>query len=178
MKNLPNVLSLTRIPLAVIIAILAAKHSWTAAFLILLAAGITDVLDGWIAKQFSMETKSGELFDMIGDLAMTVGALVGLLVAQKVSWNIVIVMAIILVAVQFINSFLIKTVLFTHFGKWFMPCYFLLVLWMLIIRYAWLALGTMTFGFFAVSMLIVTIWLVRLKRHRFAEWFNGKPMPA
>jgi cardiolipin synthase len=176
--NLPNALSVARIPLGLVIAILASELSWTAAFLVLMVAGLTDVLDGWIAKRFDSGTKSGELFDMIGDLAMTVGALVGLLVSGQVSWALVIVMAGILGAVQVINSFFSKTVLFTHFGKWFMPCYFLLVLWMLMFRYASLALTPMVFWGFNCGMITITIYLIFLKRHRFAEWFNGKPLPA
>lgn len=176
--NLPNALSLCRIPLAVVVVVLASMHSWTAAFAVLLVAGCTDVLDGWIAKQFDMGTKSGELFDMIGDFAMTAGALIGLLVANQVSWTVVIVMAMALVVVQVINSFFTATVLFTHFGKWFMPCYFLLVFWLLILTYAALGLEAQALGMFTVMLGFTTILLIFLKRHRFAEWFNGKPLHA
>lgn len=176
--TLPNALSITRIPLAIVIAVLASRHSWGWAFTILLIAGLTDVLDGYIAKSFDMMSKSGETFDMVGDLAMTIGALIGLLVAHRVSWTLVVVMALVLVAVQVVNSFMTDSKLFTHFGKWFMPCYFLLVLWLVILKYAELALDSASFAIFAVTLALVSVFLVWLKRHRFAEWFNGKPLPA
>ena len=49
---LPNALSIIRIILTVPIVIALLKEQYLLTMLLFLVAGITDALDGWIAKQF------------------------------------------------------------------------------------------------------------------------------
>ena len=49
---LPNALSIIRIILTVPIVVALLKHQYLLTLLLFLAAGISDALDGWIAKQF------------------------------------------------------------------------------------------------------------------------------
>ena len=50
---LPNALSIIRIILTVPIVIALLKGQYLLAISLFLLAGVTDALDGWIAKQFS-----------------------------------------------------------------------------------------------------------------------------
>ena len=52
---LPNALSIIRIILTVPIVIALSKGQYLLTILLFLLAGITDALDGWIAKQFSFQ---------------------------------------------------------------------------------------------------------------------------
>jgi len=57
---LPNALSIIRIILTVPIVIALLKGQYLFTILLFLLAGITDALDGWIAKQFSFQSRLGQ----------------------------------------------------------------------------------------------------------------------
>ncbi len=54
---LPNALSIIRIILTVPIVIALLKEQYLLTLLLFLVAGISDALDGWIAKQFSLQSR-------------------------------------------------------------------------------------------------------------------------
>ena len=64
---LPNALSIIRIILTVPIVVALLKHQYLLTLLLFLAAGISDALDGWIAKQFSFQTRLGSILDPVAD---------------------------------------------------------------------------------------------------------------
>ena len=68
----PNLLSLARIPLALLFPF--ASRSVPAALLVLGLAGLTDVLDGWLARRLGAETAIGAVIDPVADkiFALTV----------------------------------------------------------------------------------------------------------
>ena len=64
---LPNALSVIRIILTVPVVIALLKGQYLLTLLIFLLAGISDALDGWIAKQFSFQTRLGSILDPMAD---------------------------------------------------------------------------------------------------------------
>ena len=71
--NLPNLITLARllaVPAAVWL-ILADRHA--AAFWLFVAAGLSDALDGYIAKRFNRRTSLGALLDPAADKALLTG---------------------------------------------------------------------------------------------------------
>ena len=75
---LPNLITLARL-LAVPLMIFALlEHSFVFAFWLFLAAGISDALDGLIAKQFGAVTEIGAYLDPIADKALLVSVYVTL----------------------------------------------------------------------------------------------------
>jgi CDP-diacylglycerol--glycerol-3-phosphate 3-phosphatidyltransferase len=68
----PNLLSLTRIPLAVAFVLVS---STTARVVIIVAAGLSDYLDGWWARTRGPRTRMGELLDPVTDKLFVVTAL-------------------------------------------------------------------------------------------------------
>ncbi len=64
---LPNALSIIRIILTVPIVIALLKEQYLLALIVFLLAGVTDALDGWIAKQFSFQSRLGSILDPIAD---------------------------------------------------------------------------------------------------------------
>jgi len=76
--NLPNIITLLRIaatPFAVWL-ILEGLLLW--AFWVFVAAGVSDALDGFIAKRFDMETELGKFLDPLADKALLVSVYVSL----------------------------------------------------------------------------------------------------
>ena len=58
---LPNALSIIRIILTVPIVIALLKEQYLLTLLLFLVAGVSDALDGWIAKQFSLQSRIGSM---------------------------------------------------------------------------------------------------------------------
>ena len=76
--NLPNLITLTRL-LSVPLAIwLILDNRFTAAFWIFVAAGVSDAVDGFIARRFDSRTRLGALLDPIADKSLLVGVYVTL----------------------------------------------------------------------------------------------------
>jgi phosphatidylglycerophosphate synthase len=73
----PALLSLLRLPLAACFAL--AVRIPSAALGILVLAGITDVLDGWVARRFGLVTATGAALDGITDKVFAVGVALALL---------------------------------------------------------------------------------------------------
>ena len=64
---LPNALSIIRIILTVPIVIALLKEQYLLTLLLFLVAGLTDALDGWIAKQFYLQSRLGSILDPVAD---------------------------------------------------------------------------------------------------------------
>jgi len=82
--SLPNILTLLRILLvpAVVWSIASGEHAL--AFWLFLAAGVSDALDGFIAKRFNMQTELGAYLDPVADKALLVSIYVALAVAELI----------------------------------------------------------------------------------------------
>lgn len=103
--NLPNVLTVGRILLVPLIVWLMLVPRYELALVIFVAAGITDLVDGYLARRFEMKTRVGAYLDPLADKALLVSVFVTLgvqglveawLVVLVVSRDIAIVAAVIL----------------------------------------------------------------------------------
>ena len=66
LRHIPNILSLSRIPFSIAMPFLVGRYG--VAFLVCYGyAGITDALDGMLARRFHWESKLGSKFDSVGD---------------------------------------------------------------------------------------------------------------
>jgi len=63
----PNLITLLRLLMVPVVAVLLANHLYTAAFWLFLAVGISDGLDGFIARRFNATSAAGALLDPVAD---------------------------------------------------------------------------------------------------------------
>ena len=91
-KHVPNILTIIRFLLIPILIISAFQHDYVATIIILTLSGITDILDGYIARKFNFISNLGKLMDPLADKATQI-ALLGALTIQKIIpiWIIVVV---------------------------------------------------------------------------------------
>lgn len=78
-KNIPNILTMLRFVLIPFILYFLSIDNYILTFVFLTLSGITDVLDGFIARRFNFITDFGKLIDPLADKAtqlLTLGALV------------------------------------------------------------------------------------------------------
>ncbi len=76
--NIPNALSLVRILLIPVFLVLYLNHNDWWAFGVLAFSGLTDMLDGFIARHFNQITDCGKLLDPISDKLTQVAVLIAL----------------------------------------------------------------------------------------------------
>jgi cardiolipin synthase len=76
--NLPNLISLGRILAVPLTVWLILTGQFTAAFWVFVAAGISDAIDGIIAKRFNAQTVLGAFLDPLADKALLVSIFVTL----------------------------------------------------------------------------------------------------
>lgn len=73
--NLPNILSIIRLLMVGVLIWFFIKGMLVAAFITYVVAGLTDVLDGYIARKYDLITPLGKLLDPLADKLMLVTTL-------------------------------------------------------------------------------------------------------
>jgi len=92
--NIPNLLTLTRIILVPVIVILLIQASFFKAMIVFVVAGITDGLDGFLARVLNQKTVLGSYLDPLADKALILTSFVTLSILGVVpSWLSVIVIS-------------------------------------------------------------------------------------
>lgn len=91
-KHIPNILTIIRFFLIPVIIAYLIEGNYILAFVFLTISGITDILDGFIAKKFNFITNFGKLIDPLADKATQISVL-GVLALQHIIplWILVIV---------------------------------------------------------------------------------------
>jgi len=76
LSPLPNLITLARIALVPVLILVLRDRDYGVALAVFLVAGISDALDGYIAKRFRLTTHFGAVLDPLADKALLVAAYV------------------------------------------------------------------------------------------------------
>ena len=93
LSQLPNLITLARIALVPLLIITLDQQQYRAALAIFLVAGLSDGLDGFIAKRFHCATRLGGILDPMADKILLVGAYVMLTVLGHIPFWLMLVVA-------------------------------------------------------------------------------------
>ena len=89
LAQVPNALTVLRLALIPVFAVLLLAadggRSWPAAT-VFAAAGVTDQLDGWLARRWQVQSQFGKVADPLADRLMIDVAVVLLVVADRLPW--------------------------------------------------------------------------------------------
>jgi CDP-diacylglycerol---glycerol-3-phosphate 3-phosphatidyltransferase len=89
LAQIPNALTILRlalIPLFVALVLVSdGGHSWPAA-IVFAVAGITDQIDGWLARRWQVESEFGKVADPLADRLMIDAAVLLLFFADRLPW--------------------------------------------------------------------------------------------
>ena len=92
--SIPNLITLARILLVPVIVWAITSGEMLVAFILFLAAGVSDAVDGFIAKRFNMTTELGAYLDPLADKAMIVSIYVALGIAGEIPrWLVILVVS-------------------------------------------------------------------------------------
>jgi CDP-diacylglycerol--glycerol-3-phosphate 3-phosphatidyltransferase len=89
LAQLPNALTVARLLLIPVFIVLIAEadggYSWAAA-IVFAVAGVTDQLDGWLARRWHVESPFGKVADPLADRLMIDAAVIALFLHDRLPW--------------------------------------------------------------------------------------------
>jgi cardiolipin synthase (CMP-forming) len=92
--NLPNLITIARILLVPVVVWAITQRQMQIAFLLFVAAGASDAVDGFIAKRFHMASELGAHLDPLADKALIVSIYVSLGITKDISpWLVILVVS-------------------------------------------------------------------------------------
>lgn len=92
--NLPNLITLARILSVPVVVWAIAANEMLFAFLLFLAAGISDGVDGFLAKRFGMKSELGAYLDPLADKVLIVSIYVALGITEAAPrWLVILVVS-------------------------------------------------------------------------------------
>lgn len=93
LSQIPNLLTLARIAVCPILVLLLHNGNYEMALVLFLAAGITDGLDGFIAKRFDCVSKFGAVLDPVADKLLIASTYIMLAILGDIPfWLLIVVM--------------------------------------------------------------------------------------
>lgn len=90
LSQIPNLLTLLRIAACPVLILLLREQNYAAALLLFLAAGITDGLDGYIAKRYHCNSKLGAILDPVADKLLIASAYIMLAVLEDIPFYLLV----------------------------------------------------------------------------------------
>jgi cardiolipin synthase len=92
--SIPNLITLGRILLVPVVIWAMTAGEMSVAFALFLLAGISDAVDGFLAKRFGMRTELGGYLDPLADKAMLVSIFIALAAVEAVPrWLVILVVS-------------------------------------------------------------------------------------
>lgn len=84
--NVPNVLTICRFALIPVYIVIFAAGNLHIAFAIIVLAGATDILDGYLARKNNQITEIGKMLDPLADKTLMIVVIVTLLLKGMIGW--------------------------------------------------------------------------------------------
>ena len=92
--NLPNLITIARILLVPVMVWAIASQEMAIAFFLFLAAGLSDAVDGFLAKRFGMTSELGAYLDPLADKVLIVSIYVSLGITEAIPrWLVILVVS-------------------------------------------------------------------------------------
>ena len=93
LSHLPNVITLARVALVPVLILLLKDQDYTAALIVFVIAGLSDALDGYLAKRLNVQSRLGAVLDPAADKLLLVSTYVMLTVLGHIPFWLVLVVA-------------------------------------------------------------------------------------
>lgn len=94
LRNIPNILTIFRIALIPFIIITIINDEYFTAIMFFILSGLTDVLDGFIARKFNFITDFGKLMDPLADKLTQIATLISIVINGLIPYWILIIIVL------------------------------------------------------------------------------------
>lgn len=92
--TIPNLITIARLFLVPLVIVMIVNARWEAAFIIFVVAGVSDAVDGFLARHCGMASELGAWLDPIADKALVVSIYITLAVVGAIPiWLVILVAA-------------------------------------------------------------------------------------
>lgn len=153
--NIPNFLTLVRILLTPVLVIFLINKQFDIAFFVFILAGITDGLDGFIARIMAQKTRIGAILDPIADKALLVSSYITLSVIGIIpNW-----LAVTVISRDIIIIFGVMVLLLFHQGVEICPSIISKVTTLFQLMTVFLVLGSMVFDLLNQAALLSCLYI-------------------
>lgn len=92
-SRLPNLITIARIALVPVLILLLKDQEYAAALIVFVIAGISDALDGYLAKRLNVQSRLGAILDPVADKLLLVSAYVMLTFLGHIPFWLMLVVA-------------------------------------------------------------------------------------
>ena len=93
-KQIPNALTTLRLILAIPICLLILNENYQAVLWVAFIAGLSDGVDGWLARKLGAESRYGAIVDPLSDKALLIGVYGSLAVVGLLPWWVTIIVVV------------------------------------------------------------------------------------
>ncbi len=164
MKNIPNILTVFRIFLVPVFAVLLMTEHYAASAVIVLLSAATDIADGFIARRFNLVSVTGQVLDPLADKLMQLAIVASLWAKALIPTWAILIMAgkelIMICGGSILYFFKKKTAIpAMWFGKAATCLFYFTVIFIMLFRESFLIkpLITITTGFMVFSLIMYLI---------------------
>lgn len=92
--TIPNLITIGRLIIVPFVIVMIMQERWAAAFVLFVVAGVSDAIDGFIARNFDMRSELGSYIDPLADKSLLVSIYVSLAVVGAIpSWLAIVVVS-------------------------------------------------------------------------------------
>ena len=92
--TIPNIITIGRLILVPIVIVMIMRQRWAMAFALFVVAGVSDAVDGFIARKFDMRSEFGSYIDPLADKSLLVSIYVTLaIVGATPGWLAIVVVS-------------------------------------------------------------------------------------
>lgn len=93
LSRLPNLITMARIALVPVLILLLKDQEYAAALIVFVIAGVSDALDGYLAKRLNVQSRLGAILDPVADKLLLVSAYVMLTFLGHIPFWLMLVVA-------------------------------------------------------------------------------------
>jgi cardiolipin synthase (CMP-forming) len=92
--TLPNLITIGRLIIVPLVIVMIGQAQWSVAFVLFVVAGVSDAVDGYLARRFDMRSEFGAYIDPLADKALLVSIYVTLsVVGELPGWLAIVVVS-------------------------------------------------------------------------------------
>ncbi len=160
-----NAVSLFRFLAAFFIPFCAIYKFWLAALILIISGFLSDLVDGFLARRYKVETRIGKIIDLTCDIVFDESIIFGLVLVNQINLWFAAFIGIVIIIIRMPGVFNPQNFWF-KLGALMGPVYSCLMLWFIITVYALNALGCQGFLYALIIAIPASLVIIFLKRER------------